>query len=59
MIELAEDGWTKLAGKKKKKKKSLRHLELVCHLLHNSLNLLGQDLMRATSGIEHQITTIN
>ena len=57
MIELAEDGWTKLAGKKKKK--SLRHLELVCHLLHNSLNLLGQDLIRATSGIEHQITTIN
>ena len=59
MIELAEDCWTKLAGKKKKKNKSLRHLELVCHLLQNSLNLLGQDLMRATSGIEHQITTIN
>lgn len=58
MIELAEDGWIKLA-EKKKKKKNLRHLELVCHLLHNSLNLLGQDLIRATSGIENQITTIN
>ena len=58
MIELAEDGWTKLAGEKKKKK-SLRHLKLVCHLLHNSLNLLGQDLIRATGGTENQITTIN
>lgn len=55
MIELAEDGWTTLA----EEKKSLRHLGLVCHPLNNSPNLLGQDVIRATNGIKHQIATIH